>query len=768
MGRYKRRGSKFRQNRKKSENSGDGDDGNNYYSPAVMMGESDWIVLEKYLLEYRTRAYQAYRVNQLSGIGNHDINQLDDAPVIIGKHNFLPLTSENCRQPYLDLPDTLNSKERRKIHSMCAYLDLYHDTAGVESVQISGAVSDSTESNCAKNVSPPTPARRISVSIYEDGLRLVPNRDVDADGGVSQSFFPSQTCRPWYYRAYGNSTNTNINTINHEDIQQRVDAIEKEKVQIRQFANLPELTLRLPDDENPAASCDDLDFNILDQLDLSKEPTPDETPWMLVDTVDKLKLCVTELLYGVGNDGGSPKIHELAFDLEMSNVGKMGSSGVRTCLIQLTSDVATIMVDELSGSSKKVYKDYIIDPLAPGLWDAIPTYLGPIFSDPSIVKIGHGIVGMDTTSLHRDFGILIVNAFDTYEASAILTQRKHGMGLVALCHHYGLPSWEYYKELKNKFQCSDWKIRPLEKRAMEYGRFDIRYLVTLRKLLVRDLVKMDLLHSSAYLRVESSDEEDIGVDLVSEQETQSDSFEMRIDSSASSFNEDGDMPAANHSLKQFESVDGAGKLLPATGNSPPSKTIILASELPCYHYLMKAISISQKRCLKLWSGDEEEPILQNQSFISMMKQAASGTGHGKYWSDDHMQLYRQLAEWRVTVAQREFSSAPELCTLDFLVFVAYKTPKSRSEMRRYSYVLPKCLEDETLPYFYELREMVMSSDAFHLRQSHSLPETMNDVAYYSDRSILHEHDVRQNRLVKLLLTSAVVGVIAVALRARKR
>ncbi|KAL7432403.1 hypothetical protein ACHAXH_007694 [Discostella pseudostelligera] len=762
MGRYKRRGSKFRQNRKKSENGGgDCDDGDNYYSPTMMMGDSDWIVLEKYLVEYRTRAYQAYHANQHSCNGKHDINQSDNSPVMIGKHIFLPLTLENCRLPYLDLPDTLNSKERRKVHLMCAYLDLYHDTAGGESAQIAGTDTDPIENNCASSVSPPTPARRISVSIYEDGLRLVPNRD--ADGNVSQSSFPSQTCRPWYYRAYGNATNTN-----HEDIQQRVDAIEKEKVQIRQFSNLPELTLRLPDNENPATSCDDLDFNILDQLDLSMEPTPDETPWMLVDTVDKLKLCVNELMYGVcNNNERPPKIHELAFDLEMGNVGKSGGSGVRTCLIQLTSDVATIMVDELSGSSKKVYKDYIIDPLAPGLWDAIPTYLGPIFSDPSIVKIGNGIVGMDTTSLHRDFGILIVNVFDTYEASTILTHRKHGMGLVALCHHYGLPSWEHYKELKHTFQCSDWKKRPLEARALEYGRFDIRYLVPLRKLLVRDLVKMDLLCSSAYLRVESSDEEDIGVDLVSEQETPSGSFEMRVDSSASSFNEDSDVPAANHSLKQFESVDDAGKLLPATENSPPSKTNILASELPCYHYLMKSISISQKRCLKLWSGDEEEPILQNQSFISMMKQAASGTGHGKHWSDEHMQLYRQLAEWRVTIAQREFSSAPELCTLDFLVYVAYKTPKSRSEMRRYSYVLPKFLEVETLPYFKELRDMVMSSDAFHRRQSHSLPETMDDVVYYSKRSAC-ENDVRQQFLVKLLLSSAVVGVIAVAMRARRR
>jgi ribonuclease D len=777
MGRYKR-GSKHHhrgQNRRKYENSGDGDGVGIHIihrSHSVMMNDSDLILLEKYLLEYRDRAYEAYqskKKHNICGIWNsRDINRVDvdDTPIVIGKHNFLPLTLENCRRPYLDLPETLSSKERRKVHSMCAYIDLYHDTAGGTSTLNSGTVNDPTDTNCATA----TPsARRISVSIYEDGLMLVPNRDAAVN--ESQSLL---NCRPWYYRAYASSTTINSNIISEEyDLQYKLrrDEIENEKGRIRQFANLPELTLRLTDNEETTTSCDDLDLNTLDQLDLSSEPTPDETPWMLVDTVDKLKVCVNELMYGLDINGEAPKIHELAFDLEMHNVGKIGGSGTRTCLMQLTSDVATITVEMPSGSSKKVYKDYIIDPLAPGVWEAIPIYLGPIFSDPSIVKIGQGIGGMDTTSLHRDFGILVVNAFDTYEASTVLSQSKRGMGLVSLCHHYGLPNWEHYKELKRTFQCSDWRTRPLETRALEYGRFDIRYLVPLRKLLMRDLVKMDMLVSNGNFRVDSyEEEEDSGIDLASEQETPSDSFDMRVDSTIgsmeSSFSEDIVMPSSNHSLEETEcDSDKIEESFLRTQHVPSSKSIILASELPCYHHLMKAISISQKRCLKLWSGNEEEPILQNESFVSMIKQAASGKGHGQYWTDEHSKLYRQLAEWRKTVAQREFSSLMDVCTLDFLVYMAYKTPTSRSEMRRYAYVLPKFLENETMPYFRELCDMVISSDAFHNRQSHSMPEP-NIVSYSACN--LYVNDLRQKRVVKVALVAAAVGVLAIATRARRR
>lgn len=49
------------------------------------------------------------------------------------------------------------------------------------------------------------------------------------------------------------------------------------------------------------------------------------------------------------------------------------------------------------------------------LWPHIGPALGPIFRDPRVVKIGHAIMGGDAPALFRDFGIIIVNAFDTQE-----------------------------------------------------------------------------------------------------------------------------------------------------------------------------------------------------------------------------------------------------------------------------------------------------------------------------------------------------------------
>mmetsp|Transcript_29854 Transcript_29854/g.63322 ORF Transcript_29854/g.63322 Transcript_29854/m.63322 type:complete len:758 (-) Transcript_29854:1594-3867(-) len=757
MGRYRRRhkhGKGRGHNGKQSQNGGDGDSS---YSYSPQMSEADWMLVEKYLLEYRSRAYEGHQSKQQKS----ENQQLDSSPVMIGSHQFLPLTVELCKRPYIDLPHTLGGKERRRVHALCATLDLYHDSANTEE---KAAATDGATN--------PTPKRRIVISIFADGLELVPNRGKD----VVQTF-PSHICRPWYYQAYNKSTNNNLDK---NKFSQRMQTIELEKKQISKLVNLPEQSVR-PLNGADQTFCDSLDFSVLDSLDLSMVPTPEETPWMLVDTVDKLKLCVDELMYGVDNSGDgsarSPKIHELAFDLEMHSVGEGTSRypnrlGIRTCLIQLTSDVATTIVDEQSGSSKEVYKDYIVDPLAPGIWDAIPAYLGPLFADPNIVKIGQGIGGMDTTSLHRDFGILIINAFDTYEASTILSRSKGGMGLAVMCRHYGLPNWKHYKELKNKYQCSDWRKRPLDEDALEYGRYDIRYLVTLRKLLMRDLAKLDMLGSG---------EDDSGFESASTPTSNGETpllqpIDSQLDSTASStassFSENEfHNTAVNNTLGQLKEassteVDSSDSQLP----SASTKSIIHASEFPCYHHLMKAISTSQKRCLKLWTGDEEEPILRNASLLSMIKQAANGKGHGKHWSDAHMQLYVQLAKWRVGTARTEFHSVPEVCSLDLLVHVAYKLPKNRSEMRRYSHVLPALLEDKTLPYCEELCELVTSSDVFQRQQHPPLSETRSmDVVLYSDDCASENNQERQKHLFKLLVASTAIAVIAIAMtRARRR
>jgi len=89
-------------------------------------------------------------------------------------------------------------------------------------------------------------------------------------------------------------------------------------------------------------------------------------------------------------------------------------------------------------------------------------------------------------SLYRDFGIIVVNAFDTQVAALELGLTLY-LNLSSLCEYYGLPNSKEYGELKQKYPLYDWRIRPLTKDMLQYGLFDVRFLYVLKQLLVRDL-----------------------------------------------------------------------------------------------------------------------------------------------------------------------------------------------------------------------------------------------------------------------------------------
>ena len=725
MGRY-RKGHKHQRWHGKKQ----GGDNNNIKE----LSGSDWIVVENYLIEYRTKAYEAHRLGNKHQL-KLSLLLIDDVPRIsIGTHQFLSLTMSICQRRYIDLPDTLSGKERRRVHEMCTHLDIYHAGVGRSNDNNGSDTGDDGAGQMNPTTVPNNNTRRIAISIFVDGLEHFFCHDSAHDSSITQSF-PFRSCRPWVYRLNSNVPIGDKNNQHDEQHQERLIAIEKEKKLIHQFSILPEQSVR---------SFDSLDFVTLDTLDLSMVPTPDTTPWMLVDTVDKLILCVDELRFGISsnttttNDGPrETKLSELAFDLEMCNIGD-GNSGTRTCLIQLTSNAAN--------------KDYIIDPLAMGTWDAIPTYLGPLFSDPNIVKIGHGVGGMDCSSLHRDFGILVVNAFDTYEATAVVSQSKRGLGLAALCRQYKLPKWERYAELKKTYQHSDWQKRPLNSDALRYGRYDIRYLITLRKLLMRDLAKMDMIdYVQPFIVVDDEDYE-------TSELYESTSSNGNVILSSDKCNVD------KSEVDDKGIVDNGGSAL-----SPSSSiTIIQSSEFSCYHHLMSAISLSQKRCLKLWSGNEvaDEPILRNPTLLSMIKDTAKQKGHGKYWTDVHMQLYRKLVDWRKDVAQRELCTGADICSLDLLVFAAYKMPTTSGHLRRFAYILPELLRDDALPYCNELCEIVTTT-----RQQHPPVLEMTSLAVFRYSDVVFDCESRSKRqkIVHLLVGSALVGAIIIAMtRARNR
>jgi ribonuclease D len=655
------------------------------------LSEVELILVKKFLSDYRSLAYDI-AFHRSDGVLRSDAKAL-----VVGEHVFPSLTEDLCSRPYIDLPETLSAKDRHKIHALCCHsLDLYH--AGIGHKR----------------------KRRIVVSIYADGFRFIPDEDseLSLSSYTGAHKFPYMMCTPWYY-------------LDKDTTAKRRSEIEHEKQLIHQFVKYPEQTLIRSSYETvrPAE---------MEVLDLSSVPSVEDTPYELIDTVAKLKLCVDELRYGVGHNNTNNRtttLSEIAFDMEMYNQG----NAVRTCLIQLTSNT--------------IQKDYIIDPLAVGVWDAIGVHLSPLFSDPSILKIGHGIGGMDCSSLHRDFGILVVNAFDTCEASALVRQSKGGLNLASLCEHYGLQTWEHYRDLKDRFQTTNWCKRPLSASAVEYGRYDVRYLITLRKLLMRDLLKMDMTNSVS-----------IGFDDVSDCDStsMSESTAGQFVSSSSRWSSVSESSFANNSGHPTEK-----------GNTMMSaEAIISVSDLPSFEKFMKAISISQKRCLKLWAGKaegESESILQNQSFISMIKQSANNEKQrGAYnWTEKNTKLYTELAGWRKTVAARENVDVNDVCSLDLLCWVSYKLPKNRSELRRFEYVLPALIEDKSLPYFDEMKKIISS---IHVTSASSDNNGRKDAVFYSFGKKVREdvETIFGRRERKLLIATTVLCLVTVILTKRKR
>ena len=130
----------------------------------------------------------------------------------------------------------------------------------------------------------------------------------------------------------------------------------------------------------------------------------------------------------------------------------------QVCLVQLATD---------SGC-------YLVDPLAVDT----PEALGHILQDPSIRKILHS-GDNDIRTLDKEWGLRIVNLYDTSVGARFLGLEKLGLGNVAE-EVIGL------KLAKHKrLQRADWGLRPLSDEALQYAASDVLHLKQLMDALVR-------------------------------------------------------------------------------------------------------------------------------------------------------------------------------------------------------------------------------------------------------------------------------------------
>ena len=111
-------------------------------------------------------------------------------------------------------------------------------------------------------------------------------------------------------------------------------------------------------------------------------------------------------------------------------------------------------------------EDFIVDTLA--LKKHLGDALRGIFDDPKVTKVLHG-ADHDVEWLQRDFGLYIVNMFDTGQAARVLSLQSKG--LAYLLQHYCAVTAD------KKYQLADWRIRPLSEEMLKYAREDTHYLL---------------------------------------------------------------------------------------------------------------------------------------------------------------------------------------------------------------------------------------------------------------------------------------------------
>ncbi|XP_035413417.2 exosome component 10 isoform X2 [Cygnus atratus] len=173
-----------------------------------------------------------------------------------------------------------------------------------------------------------------------------------------------------------------------------------------------------------------------------KKPEPQmyrpikETPCHFVTTLDELVELNEKLM----------NCKEFALDLEHHSYRSF--LGL-TCLMQISTRTEDFIIDTLELRSDM-------------------NILNETFTDPAIVKVLHG-ADSDVEWLQKDFGLYLVNMFDTHQAARLLNLGKHSLDHL-LKLYCGV-------DADKQYQLADWRIRPLPEEMIQYARDDTHYLL---------------------------------------------------------------------------------------------------------------------------------------------------------------------------------------------------------------------------------------------------------------------------------------------------
>lgn len=531
--------------------------------------------------------------------------------------------------------------------------------------------------------------RFVAVSIYSDGLAHVPG--ILPINCLQSTPLHAENFRPWIMRKdIGSSQET-----------------EESKKKIIEMIDEPGRCFR--------DTCDAIDVRQMEGENLSTHQPPQmgDAMCMLVDSAERMQQCIQEL--------EDDKPTEIAFDLECYNKRKALQM---TCLIQIaTNDGRSYIIDVLAGKQGEV-------------WDRVHG-LAKIFADSSIVKIGHGIRGLDVQSLQRDFGIFVVNAFDTYEAARVLD--LEGKGLAKICTYYGLQNSELYNALKRDYQASDWTRRPLTDPMILYGRYDVHYLIRLRRLMIRDLVIRDLVASVTIPEVSEP----------SSNHTESTtSISSSMEGTIQSVLEDDDIEGKDlpqvFSDNKCENINDANIGDKVGLHVAKEELLLTAGELRRNPILMRVVSKSLENCLKFWNSDPEPP-LKNKQFLLL---AAQYRKEDKAFTKSQLSLYYKIASWREDVAVEEESLPGMICSLDYLARVAFHRPASENGLREINYTIPRFLTKGNRKYMKALFSYVRDSLADDNVLEDEIYPTFEDFKERLAKKKLIDQELAKNKIIE--------------------
>ncbi|CAM0139883.1 exosome nuclease subunit [Umbelopsis sp. WA50703] len=167
---------------------------------------------------------------------------------------------------------------------------------------------------------------------------------------------------------------------------------------------------------------------------------------------------------------------EIAIDLEHHDYRSFQGF---VCLMQISTRDEDFIVDTLEVRDK--------------LW-----MLNTAFTNPNIIKVMHGATS-DIIWLQRDFGVYVVDLFDTYHASKTLELPSHG--LAYLLKHY------CDVDADKKYQLADWRIRPLPTEMLKYARSDTHYLLYIFDRMRRELLERGNVNHNLIRQVLGNSEE---------------------------------------------------------------------------------------------------------------------------------------------------------------------------------------------------------------------------------------------------------------------